>query len=130
MRSLLGLGFLLAVQSNAFPQAAVIIEAELPDFVVVEAAGEDEARQGRLVFESPEDDSAPGVAGFRLPRPQGRTDSDLEAVIVEVGDFDESEPGFQDIPRDRSGSNEAGFRLPLPVETTTEPTTVAQSDDE
>ncbi len=36
----------MAVQSiAAFPQAAVIIEAELPDFVVVEAAGEDEARQ-------------------------------------------------------------------------------------
>ena len=42
----LGLGLLLAVQSiAAFPQAAVIIEAELPDFVAVEAAGQDEARQ-------------------------------------------------------------------------------------
>ncbi len=41
----------MAVQSiAAFPQAAVIIEAELPDFVAVEAAGEDEARQ---VGESP-----------------------------------------------------------------------------
>ena len=36
----------MAVQSiAAFPQAAVIIEAELPDFVAVEAAGQDEARQ-------------------------------------------------------------------------------------
>ena len=46
---------------------------------------------------------------FRLPLP-GRLDEELGAVIVEVAEFDDSEPGFQDIPRDRSGPNQAGFR--------------------
>jgi len=94
-----------------FPQDFVILEAE-PDFVIVEA-GNQEDRQGRVLVETPVDNSQLDQANFRLPLP-GRLDEELGAVIVEVAEFDDSEPGFQDIPRDRSGPNQAGFRLPLP----------------
>eukprot|EP00088_Acartia_fossae_P018706 TRINITY_DN20817_c0_g1_i2.p1 TRINITY_DN20817_c0_g1~~TRINITY_DN20817_c0_g1_i2.p1 ORF type:complete len:216 (+),score=66.37 TRINITY_DN20817_c0_g1_i2:41-649(+) len=125
----LGIVLMLCAGSmvHSFPQGAVILEADEPDFVVVEAGDDQEPRQGRLVLETPLDRSEPGQAGFRLPRPSGRSeDENLEAVIVEVGDFDDSAPGFEDIPRDRSGSNNAGFRLPLP-ETEDESATETES---
>ncbi len=45
----------------------------------------------------------------RLPLP-GVVDEEAGAVIVEVEEFNNSEDGFEDIPRDQSGLDQAGFR--------------------
>merc|ERR1712106_982573 len=78
------------------------------DFVVIEA---EEPRQGRLLIsDTPEDNSGPEVANFRLPLPQ----SD-DAVVIESGGDDEAAGRFlSDIPRDFSGPEQAGFKLPKP----------------
>merc|ERR1711915_802674 len=110
------------------------------DFVVIEA---EEPRQGRLLIsDTPVDDSAPNVANFRLPLPDGddaiagRFISDIprdhnfgvvagprlpltetfdDFVVVEAaGDEDGEGRALSDIPRDFSGPNKAGFKLPKP----------------
>merc|ERR1711892_684878 len=80
------------------------------DFVVIEA---EEPRQGRLLIsDTPEDNSGPEVANFRLPLPH----SDDAVVIESIGDDEAAGRFLSDIPRDFNFGSQAGPRLPLTEE--------------
>jgi len=90
-------GFRLPRPSGATGRA--ISNSEPVDFVVVEAAADDEVEEGRALSDIPRDHSGLKKAGFRLPLPDDQIipDSEFEAVVVEVEPSDRESKSIKDI---------------------------------